>query len=272
MSPAGLEEEVVGKSERNCREGRPGRAGPRWFLLRKQWAQLHGCSLAGHTITVTQLAASPQAAGDLPHRRLPRPALHHMSPCGHPPLPQAAARRPEAVWGTETSSSEEPRLTKACVFPSRAHEVEKGIEREAHEAPHRCPQRGCPPPTSAGFRFLNPPSGSMSRASPVLDSGPSASTSCSTPRGPRKGGPGKGTGPVWESGAALSRWHEAATSPCCASRPVDSCRTSAQPPAGHRPVQVGQVAGEDQQVPGLWVGPTRVGPTQRQTLEVEAVQ
>ncbi|XP_052511500.1 protein CBFA2T3 isoform X1 [Budorcas taxicolor] len=29
----------------------------------------------------------------------------------------------------------------------------------------------------------------MSRASPVLDSGPSASTSCSTPRGPRKGGP-----------------------------------------------------------------------------------
>ncbi|XP_043754226.1 protein CBFA2T3 isoform X4 [Cervus elaphus] len=112
-----------------------------------------------------------------------------MSPCGHPPLPQAAARRPEAVWGTETSSSEEPRLTKACVFPSRAHEVEKGIEREAHEAPHRCPQRGCPPPTSAGFRFLNPPSGSMSRASPVLDSGPSASTSCSTPRGPRKGGP-----------------------------------------------------------------------------------
>lgn len=80
VSPAGLEEEVVGKSERNCCEGRPGRAGPRWFLLRKQWAQLHGCSPARRTITVTQLAASPQAAGDLPHWRLPRPALHHMSP------------------------------------------------------------------------------------------------------------------------------------------------------------------------------------------------
>ena len=32
-------------------------------------------------------------------------------------------------------------------------------------------------------------------------------------------------------------------------------------------MQLGQVAGEDQQVPGL-----RVGPTQRQMLEVEAAQ
>lgn len=185
VSPAGLEE-VVGKSERNCREGRPGRAGPRWTLLRKQWAQPCAAPLpAGRTIgdTAGCLAAGCRRP---PHRRLPRPALHHMSPCSRPPLPQAAARGLKQSGGPETSSSEEPRLAEACVFPPRAHEVEKGTERGAHRL-RLLPTTGLPTSHLSGIQIPEPTLRLHVPGIPVLDSGPSASTSCSTPPGSQEG-------------------------------------------------------------------------------------
>lgn len=125
-------------------------------------------------------------------RRPPPPARPQARPASHeplrPPAPSpgrraATARRPRAVWGTETSGSEKPRLAEAPVFPSRAHEVGKDAQGRA--------QARLPP--AAGLS-PGPASSSMSRVSPVLESGLMAPTSCSAPRGPRKGGPGKGMG------------------------------------------------------------------------------
>lgn len=104
------------KSDRNGHKGRPGRAGPRWFLLRKQGG--HSCTAASlspsRTITVTQLAALPVGCGETsPTPCLPKPAPNHMSPCGLPPLPQAGRQwllegpEPSGV-SSETQAGQDP--------------------------------------------------------------------------------------------------------------------------------------------------------------------
>lgn len=124
-SPAGLEEEVVGKSERNCREEAAGQGrGPDGFLLRKPVG--NSCAAVpwpAAPITVTQLAARRRLqATSPPAPPQARPASHEFL---QPPAPrqlhglkQSGGRRPPVQrspgWLRPVSSS------------PRAHEAEKG--------------------------------------------------------------------------------------------------------------------------------------------------
>ncbi|XP_045295948.1 protein CBFA2T3 isoform X2 [Leopardus geoffroyi] len=121
--------------------------------------------------------------GDLPHRRLPRPALRHMSPCSLPPPPQAGGHGCWKAWSCLGDRGRRLPESQAGRGPPPSLEAPRGQEGRS-----RRPPEGCSPVARRQDCLPDPPPVLCPWRRPVLES-VAASTGCSVPRGPQEGQP-----------------------------------------------------------------------------------
>lgn len=135
--------------------GRQGRAGPRWFLWRKQRAQLHACFPARpHYLGDTAGRLACRLRGDLPYSGLPKPAPSH-EPL-RPPAPSPGRRQrllegPERPGGRRPPAPRSPGWPQPRVFPPGPTRSGGALTATLGLRPHVGPWRAASLTPSVGF-------------------------------------------------------------------------------------------------------------------------